>query len=146
VRRDEDPVLRRLRLLSALHLVLAGLGAILALFPLFHVAIGIGFLTGAFSSGAPVATSPLVGWLFVAFGAASVVAVLVYAMALGMAANYLALPSRREFCLVVAGISCALFPVGTALGVFTLVTLGREDVKAAFLAREARRRPAPQGS
>jgi hypothetical protein len=146
VRRDEDPVLRRLQLLSVLHLVLAGLGAILALFPLFHVAIGIGFLTGAFSAGAPVATSPLAGWLFVAFGAASVVAVLVYSLALAVAANHLALPTRREFCLVVAGISCALFPIGTALGVFTLLTLGREDVKAAFREREARRRKAPQGS
>jgi hypothetical protein len=146
VKRPEDPVLRRLRLLSVLHLVLAGLGAILALFPLFHVAIGIGFLTGAFSAGAPVDTSPLAGWLFVVFGAASVVAVLVYSMALAVAANYLALPSRRDFCLVVAGITCALFPVGTALGVFTLVTLGREDVQAAFREREARRRPPAQGA
>jgi hypothetical protein len=131
-RRPDDPVFQRLRLLSTLHLVFAGLGAILALFPLFHVAIGIGFVTGAFSAATPAATSPFIGWLFVALGAAAVVAVLVYSIALGIAANYLGQASHRDFCMVVAGVTCAIFPVGTALGVFTIVTLAREDVQRAF--------------
>jgi len=36
------------------------------------------------------------------------------------------------FCFVVACISCLLMPLGTILGVFTIVTLSRESVKAIF--------------
>jgi MFS family permease len=146
VRRSEDPVHRRLRRLALLHLAFAGLGAILALFPLFHVAIGIGFITGAFSAGSPVVTSPLAGWLFVAFGAAAVVAVLVFSLVLAMAANYLGQASHRDFCMVVAGVTCAVFPVGTALGVYTIVTLSREEVRRVFREPGASGWPRPHGT
>jgi hypothetical protein len=144
--RAADPVHRRLRLLSTLHLVFAGLGAVLALFPLLHVAIGIGFVTGAFSSGTPSTTSPFVGWLFVAFGVATVVAALVFSLVLGMAANYLGNGRRRDFCMVVAGVTCAVFPLGTALGIFTIVTLSREDVRRVFHEGEAAPASPRQGS
>ncbi len=41
---------------------------------------------------------------------------------------------RRRYllCLIVAGLLCLFAPLGTVLGVFTLVTLLRPQVKAAF--------------
>ena len=39
---------------------------------------------------------------------------------------------RYTLCLVVAGFSCALFPFGTALGIFSLIVLTRSSVKALF--------------
>lgn len=41
---------------------------------------------------------------------------------------------HRIFCIVVAGVNCAFFPLGTVLGVFTLVVLFRESVKNMFTA------------
>lgn len=57
---------------------------------------------------------------------------------LGMAAfviqagRCLAQRRRHLLCLIVAGLLCLCAPLGTVLGVFTLVTLLRPQVKAAF--------------
>jgi hypothetical protein len=44
------------------------------------------------------------------------------------------LKQRRShtFCLVVAGLTCMNMPLGTVLGVFTLVVLTRPGVREAF--------------
>jgi uncharacterized membrane protein YhaH (DUF805 family) len=39
------------------------------------------------------------------------------------------------FCQVVAGLTCLSFPLGTTLGVFTFIVLGRPSVKALFQTR-----------
>jgi len=36
------------------------------------------------------------------------------------------------FCLIVAGIICIFMPLGTILGVFTIIVLVRPSVKAMF--------------
>lgn len=47
---------------------------------------------------------------------------------------------RRLLCQVTAGINCLSVPLGTLLGVFTLLTLERPAVREAFLANDAARR------
>ncbi len=54
-----------------------------------------------------------------------------------MVLNFLATRSLnqrkgRTFSMVVAGLNCLSFPFGTALGVFTLVLLGRQSVMNTF--------------
>jgi hypothetical protein len=39
---------------------------------------------------------------------------------------------RRTFCLVVAWLVCALFPLGTVLGVFTILQLIQPEAERAF--------------
>jgi hypothetical protein len=39
---------------------------------------------------------------------------------------------RRKFYIVIAAICCAVFPLGTPLGVFTILVLSRPEVKAMF--------------
>ena len=39
---------------------------------------------------------------------------------------------NRTFCLVIAGINCLSMPLGTALGIFTIVVLARPQVKVQF--------------
>jgi hypothetical protein len=48
------------------------------------------------------------------------------------------LEKRRHhiFSTVVAGLNCVQMPVGTALGVFTLIVLNRDSVRAKFAAAE----------
>lgn len=36
------------------------------------------------------------------------------------------------YCLILAGVNCISFPIGTALGVFTFVVLLRDSVKHLF--------------
>ena len=60
-----------------------------------------------------------------------------YALSLFLAARYLAARRRHMFCVVVAAISCAFSPLGTVLGVFTLIVLYRPSVREQFSSRAA---------
>ncbi|WP_448142167.1 hypothetical protein [Stenotrophomonas bentonitica] len=126
-----------LRLLSIFHYVVAGLTALFSLFPLIHVGIGIAALNGAMpieSNGG--AASPdetrLFGWLFIGIGSFVILCGLTLAGFMAYAGRCLARQRRHTLCLVVAALSCMCMPLGTVLGVFTLIVLLRPAVKAAF--------------
>ncbi|MEQ1831043.1 MAG: hypothetical protein ABL921_34165 [Pirellula sp.] len=57
-----------LRLLSIFHYVVGCMVGLISLFPLIHIAVGIGILAGTFDDAA-VGGAPLafIGWLFVLF-------------------------------------------------------------------------------
>ncbi|WP_426804103.1 hypothetical protein [Stenotrophomonas sp. SrG] len=126
-----------LRLLSIFHYVVAGLTALFSLFPLIHVGIGIAALSGAMpieSNGG--AASPdetrLFGWMFIGIGSFVILCGLTLAGFMAYAGRCLARQRRHTLCLVVAALSCMCMPLGTVLGVFTLIVLLRPAVKAAF--------------
>lgn len=47
-------------------------------------------------------------------------------------AHSLAVRRNHMFCLVISGINCLVVPIGTILGVFTIVVLLRPSVKRLF--------------
>jgi hypothetical protein len=124
-----------LKLLTIFHYVLAGLVALGASIPILHVAIGIWVLT------APPAPAPgrpppsFIGWFFVIFGAAAVLLGWAFAACLAVAGRNLSRRRGWTFCLVVACLSCLWVPMGTALGVCTLLVLLRPTVKGLFAGR-----------
>jgi hypothetical protein len=48
------------------------------------------------------------------------------------AGRFLARSKHHLFCLILAGVTCVLVPIGTALGVFTLIVLRRPSVRGLF--------------
>ena len=54
------------------------------------------------------------------------------AICIFIAGRSLALRKRYSFALVIACIECLFVPFGTILGVFTIIVLSRESVKAFF--------------
>ena len=102
----------QLHLLSVFHYVLAGICSLVSLFPLIYFGMGLAMMAG-------------IGGLFLVFAVA-------YALALFLAARFLAERRRHTFCVVVAAISCSFTPLGTVLGVFTLIVLFRPSVKVLF--------------
>jgi len=56
----------------------------------------------------------------------------VLAISCGVAGRKLSTHSSYTFCLVVAGLECLWMPLGTVLGVFTIIVLIRPSVKAIF--------------
>ena len=46
--------------------------------------------------------------------------------------GYLAARRRWLFCMIIAGIQCAFVPLGTVLGIFTLIVLQRDSVRRLF--------------
>jgi hypothetical protein len=127
----------QLRLLSIFHYVVAGLTALFSLFPLIYVGIGIGTLNGSVPvnvGGQPASPDEarLLGWLAIVIGSIMIVCGLTLAAYMAYAGRCLARQRRHRLCLVVAALSCMLMPLGTVLGVFTLIVLLRPAVKAAF--------------
>lgn len=125
--------LRQLDLLSIFHYVV---GAILGLFscmPLMHVAMGLAMISGSFfgeeSAGHPPA---FMGWMFLIMGLCFVLGGWICAVCILIAGRKLKLRQSRTFCLVVAGVECMFMPFGTVLGVFTLIHLSKESVRAVF--------------
>lgn len=127
----------QLRQLAIGHYVVAGLMALFSLIFVLHIVLGTAMLTGTLpmkSGGEP--SSPdeqrMVGWLFVVMGSVIVLGGLTLAGFVAYAGRCLTRQRRYLLCLIVAGLSCLFTPIGTILGVFTLVLLLRPQVKAAF--------------
>ena len=115
--------IEHLRLLSIFHYVVAAITALFSLFPVIHLAIGLGLVSGRVDDTDPEAV--MVGWVFVGIA-------IVFAGLLAYAGRCLAQNRRYTFCLVIAAISCMFIPFGTVLGVFTLVILVKPSVKQRF--------------
>lgn len=125
-----------LKVLSIFHFILAGLSALSAIFPVIHLALGIGLVGGFFPGEAalPAADGPevFVGWFFVALASAFILAFLGFAALAIRAGMNLANARGYDFCIGVACLECLFLPFGTALGVMTLVILLRPSVKQLF--------------
>lgn len=127
--RDED----HLRLLAIFHYVLGGLTLLLACIPFIHVAMGVMLVTGRFpQSGGSTPPPDDFGWFFIAFGAMAILLGWTIGVLTLYSARCIQRRRHRTFSLVIAALMCLNMPLGTVLGVFTLVVLLRESVAALY--------------
>lgn len=123
----------QIKLLAIFHYVLGGLTFLCACLPFIHVTIGVMMLNGKLPTqpGQPQ-IPPSLGWLFIIVG--SIFIAVGWAIAILMVVTGWKLQHQRSrlFCMVVAGIECVFVPLGTILGVFTLVLLAKDASKALF--------------
>lgn len=125
-----------LNLLGIFHYVVAGITALMSLFPVIHLAVGLAIVTGQMPDMQvrPGQPDPAwFGWVFVAVAGVMILTGLTFSVLLAYAGRCLQRRRRYTFCLVMAAISCAFMPFGTVLGVFTLIVLSRPTVKPLFL-------------
>ena len=121
-----------LRILSIMHYVFAGLGVLgLGLLGV-HYAMLRTFMNPEFmkheAHPPPDAFMDMFVWFYVVFGA-----IIVLGMVLNvMVAQRLKTRRGRMFCMVVAGLDLLQMPLGTLLGIFTLLVLSRDSVRWAF--------------
>ena len=117
--------------LPALHYALAVVAFLLGCFPILHVVVGLVLFLGP-APEAKAEEQQLAGSLFVGIGLVFVVMAWVAAAATAATGRFISQRRRYTFCLVVSAVNCMFFPFGTALGVYTLIVLNREYVKAEF--------------
>jgi hypothetical protein len=129
-----SPDADHLRLLSIFHYVVGGITALMACIPLVHLAMGIFMLAAPETFGnTPEARPPaMLGWFFIVFAAAFIVAGQALAACMIAAGRKIAKRRSYGFVFVVACIECLFMPFGTVLGVFTILVLNRPSVKALF--------------
>ena len=124
---------QHLQLLAIFHYVLAALAALFSLLPVLHMVMGLVIVgESARSGGEDAAIGVVMGWMFVAMSMLFILAGLAFAVCLFLAGRFLDQRTHYTFCLVTAAISCMFVPIGTVLGVFTLIVLMRPAVKAEF--------------
>jgi hypothetical protein len=124
----------QLQLLRIFYFVMAGLHALGLCFGGIYFAVGAMILgVGPDLKGAKGAPPPeFMGWMFIS------VAVLVMALTITigvlqlLAAQRIGQRKGHTLVLVCAAVTCLSMPLGTLLGVFTIIVLQRPSVKAAF--------------
>lgn len=134
--------LQQLKLLSIFHYLLAGMTALVSLMPLIHLAMGLAIITGALPMHSTQAQDDqvaprMLGWIFVGVAVVAITFGMALAACMAYAGRCIARRRHHLFCLIVAGLCCMMMPLGTVLGVFTLVVLLRPQVKALFDAATA---------
>jgi hypothetical protein len=124
---------QHLRYLTIGHYVGAAITALFACFPLIHFSVGlIMLLTPPEMVGGESFPPRWFGLMFALIGGAAVLFGWAFAALIFVAGRSLAARKRYMFCFVVAALCCAFFPLGTVLGVFTILVLTRPTVKAMF--------------
>ncbi|MFC1569981.1 hypothetical protein ACFL4L_07080 [bacterium] len=124
---------KQVDLLSTFHYVMGGLTALGACIPFVHVFMGLLMTQGSFFN-VPEGDMPppMFGWLFVVLGLFAILCGWAIAISMIIAGKKLKERKSRIFCMVVAGIECMFMPLGTVLGVFTLIILNRDSVRELF--------------
>lgn len=126
-----DKDLEHLRMLSIGYYVYAAITAVFACIPFIHLFMGIAMISGAFE-GDKNPPPPFFGWMFITMGGLFIVLGWATAICTFLAGKYLKQKTHYTFCLVMAGINCMFAPLGTVLGVFTIIVLLRDSVKQLF--------------
>lgn len=134
-----NPDEQHLDLLAILHYVLGGIVAIFACLPIMHLVMGLVILLVPFPTQGSNAPPPM---LFRAMGGFMIVVATLFIVAgwtlaacLVYAGRSLSKRRNRTLCLIVAGIACLFMPLGTILGVFTIIVLMKPSVQALFEGR-----------
>jgi len=123
---------QNLSTLAVCHYVFGALVMLAACIPLIHVALGVAMLSGTFDGkDAPPA---MLGWMFVGIGSFCILLGWTLGILIIAAGKRLRAHVSRSFCIVIAAICCTFVPLGTALGIFTIVTLTKESVQQLFAA------------
>lgn len=139
----EDPRdAEHLRMLRTCHFVwaaLAGIGGLVL--GAFMIGFSFFFRTALRDAAArtppgggapPVEFIDSMSWIHTAMGGAYLVGGVVMASLALVTARCLRVRRGRTFCLVASAVQCLAMPVGTTLGVFTMLVLTRPSVGARF--------------
>jgi heme/copper-type cytochrome/quinol oxidase subunit 2 len=126
----------QLDLLGIFHYIFGGLGIFGMLFPLIYVVLGVVFLIGPEQFGMKDGPKPeeaaLMGGFFLVFGLVLMVIIGSVSACVLYSGRCLRQRRNRTFSMVIAAITCLQIPLGTTLGVFTLIVLSRPDVNTLY--------------
>ena len=126
-----NPDEQHLKLLRIFHYILGGIYLLSALFPIIHITMGASFMMNAPSD--PRHGPPFeFGLMFVIVGSVAMLLMATLGVLQFFVARGLSHHKWWMLCMVVSGLNCMFMPMGTALGVFTIVVLLRPAVQFKF--------------
>ncbi len=127
-----DENLKYLRYLSIGNYVYAPLLALCSLFPVLHLTVGIAMVTQTPSDYDKSLPGMFVGWLFIFVSSIIILSGMAIAVCNALAGRSLNQHKKYNFCFTIAVVNCMFPPMGTVLGILTVLVLMREPVKQLF--------------
>lgn len=125
-----------MELISTFHYVWGGLKLFAALFVLIYVFFGLGLIFGGVETGDP---GMQIGGIFMLlFGIVLTLIIVALGIMSILCGKYLRERRNRMFCLVMSGLACANAPIGTMLGIFTILEIEKPEIKKEFEENEVR--------
>lgn len=120
-----------LRIISIFHYIVGALHLIGSSVAIIHFSLGLLMMLrpGMFGNNPP---PPFVGLLLALVGGMIILCGWTVGICTIYSGRCIQHRVRRTFSIVVAAINCVLFPLGTALGVFTLIVLMRDSVRRLY--------------
>jgi hypothetical protein len=132
-----------LRICSIFHYVLGGFLALVSCIPGLYLLFGLFMIMAGFATANAPAQNPpgfgqilpffVVGGVFITISGAMVL--IGFTLAFFIIITGRKLMGRRHygFCLTMAAIECLFMPLGTILGVLTIILISHHDLKEAFI-------------
>jgi len=134
VDRDQE----HLSLLKLSYYIMAGTTGFFSLFALLYIGLGAMIASGAMPSMPQSSGEPrFVGLMLLCIGLVVLFIGLSITCLTYWAGRCIRDRRHRTFCVIIACLSCLHVPFGTAIGVCTLIVLGRPSVQALFEAPPA---------
>ncbi|MEZ6066017.1 MAG: hypothetical protein R3B90_09985 [Planctomycetaceae bacterium] len=129
---SREAIEEHLNLLSVFHYIVGGLQLLCGCFPIVHLLLGVSMVTGAFDQASPNPPPEAVGWMFIGIASTVILVSWTIGVLIIVAGRKLAARTSRTYCMVIAGLQCLFMPIGTLLGVFTLITLTKPEAIRLF--------------
>ncbi len=130
VQSQNQNVSNNLDTIAIFHYVWGGLKLFASLFVLIYVFLGI------FMIGEGVATGDselqIMGGVFIAGSILGFVIVIAFGIMSILCGKYLKEKKNRMFCMVISALACTNAPIGTILGIFTIIEIEKPEVKQLF--------------
>ncbi len=121
---------QNLDLLGTFHYIMGALMALFASIPIIHLVVGIVLLTGVYNGGD--VTPRNIALIFIILAAIIILVGWAFAVMIIICGRRLKERRSYNFCLVIAFMECLIMPIGTVLGIFSIITLTKEPVKKLF--------------
>lgn len=127
-------MVRNLSILALLHYVYGAIVLVLGLLVLALFGMGHMLADLAAEHAGPDAPAEWLLKLFTTFGVLIAAILSAWGLLIMLSGGWIARQRNRTASMVVAAVCLLSFPLGTALGVFTLVVLSDEEVRNAYCA------------
>lgn len=123
-----------IHLIRIFHYLMGGLTGLASLIPIIHIGIGFFIRKAEAPTDNPqeAIIFDMVSNMFIVIGATVVIVGLATSICIVLAGRFLAQHRHYHFCLVIACLQCLNMPLGTALGIYTIITLNKPEVKEMF--------------
>lgn len=123
---------QHLKLLSIFHYIVAGITFLFGCIPIIHLVMGIAMMFGGMTDNRGQQPPFIFGLLFTCIPACFICFAWAVAVCMALTGTRLKARTHYQFCFVVACVECIFMPLGTVLGIFTILVLNRPSVKAMF--------------